>query len=272
MRKSYRIGPFTVAVLISLAFVPACIQTCESTASSSVMTSGTRAQMTARADGSGNTEVAVELMVGGPLSNVYLSLDGDDQLMAAIGDRRQALTRRTDVLGRVWYGGSLQGDQGSDDLVVSYKRSIDGGAPRSVVRMPAGFEVLSPQPGARISRGNDDLVIAWDKPSPNDVMEVSLEGSCIRPYSSRVEVDKGQLLVPRATLGPPTASAMQPMEPAGDSSGAKATPQPVQVGEPECRVTARFRRRADGKVDPGFGQGGSITAEQTRQVTFVSTP
>ncbi|MBW2276545.1 MAG: hypothetical protein JRF63_03570 [Deltaproteobacteria bacterium] len=272
MRKSRSFGAFTIAVLVALAFVPACIQTCESTASSSVMTSGTRAQMTAKADGSGFTEVGVELMVGGPLSNVYLSLDGDDQLVAAIGKQRQTLTRRTDVLGRVWYVGSIKGEQGDDDLVVSYQRTVDKGAPRSVVRMPAGFDVISPQPGMRVSRGNDDLVIAWDKPSSSDVMEVSLEGNCIRPFSSRLEVDKGQLLVPRATLGPPSSGAMQPMEPAGDSSGAKAEPQPVQVGEPECRVTARFRRRADGKVDPGYGQGGSITAEQVREVTFVSTP
>lgn len=271
MTKSKPIGPFTIAVLVSLAFVPACIQTCESTASSSVMTSGTRAQMTAKADGSGVTEVGVELMVGGPLSNVYLSLDGDDQLVAAIGEQQQTLTRRTDVLGRVWYVGSIKGDQGNDDVVVAYKRSIDPGAPRSVVRMPKGFEVLSPQSGMRVSRGNDDLVIAWDGASHTDVMEISLDGSCIPPYSKRLEVDKGQLLIPKGTLGPPSAAAMQPMEPA-DNSGAKAEPQPVQVAEPECRVTARFRRRADGKVDPNFGQGGSISAEQTREVTFVSTP
>jgi hypothetical protein len=271
MTRSKPIGPFTIAVLVALTFVPACIQTCESTASSSVMTSGTRAQMTAVADGSGVTEVGVELMVGGPLSNVYLSLDGDDRLVAKLGEQQQALTRRTDVLGRVWYVGSIEGDRGDDDVVVSYQRKVDSGAPSSVVRMPAGFDVLSPQPGMRVSRGNDDLVIAWDVPSPTDVMEVSLEGSCIPRHSKRIEVDKGQLLIPKGTLGPPSAAAMQPMEPA-DKGGAKAEPQPVQVAEPECRVTARLRRRADGKVDPGFGQGGSFTAEQTRQVTFVSTP
>jgi hypothetical protein len=271
MTKTKPIGAFTIAVLISLAFVPACIQTCESTASSSVMTSGTRAQMTARADGSGHTEVGVELMVGGPLSNVYLSLDGDDRLEATIGEQKLLLTRRTDVLGRVWYVGNVPGDRGNEDVVVAYRRTVDKGAPRSVVRMPAGFDVVSPQPGARVSRGSDDLVIAWEGASPQDVMEVSLDGSCIRPYNSRVEVDKGQLLIPRATLGPPSAT-MQPMEPAGDGSGPRAEPQPVHKGEPECRVTARFRRRADGKVDPAFGQGGSFTAEQTREVTFVSTP
>jgi len=270
MTRSKPVGAFTVAVLVSLAFVPACIQTCESTASSGVMTSGTRAQLTARADGTGFTEVSAELMVGGPLSNVYLSLDGDDRLVAAIGGQKQTLTRRTDVLGRVWYAGSLQGDQGNDEVVVAYERTVDPGAPRSVVRMPTGFDVLSPSPGARVSRGGDDLVIAWDKPSPSDVMEITLDGSCIEPFAKRVEVDKGQLLVPRATLGPPSGS-MQPMEPAGQGSG-QAEPLPVRVGEPECRVTVRLRRRAEGKVDPRFGQGGSFTAEQTREVSFVSVP
>jgi hypothetical protein len=257
-------------VLIALMFVPACIQTCDSTASSSVLTSGTRAQITAKADGSGFTEVGVELMVGGPLSNVYLSLDGGDRLDAAIGQQKQTLTRRSDVLGRVWYAGSLQGDQGGQDLTVSFVRTIDQGAPASVVRMPAGFKVVNPRPGTRVSRGNDDLIIAWEQPSPADAMEISLAGDCIRPYSAKVDVDKGTLIVPAGTFGPP-ADTMQPMEPVGQP-GQKAQPRPVTVGAPECRVTATLKRRAEGKIDPRFGQGGSIRAEQTREVTFVSTP
>ena len=68
-----------VALLAVALFVPACIQTCETASSESVLTNGVGASLRVESTGA-STDVAADLRVGGTFSNVYLDLAGTDKL------------------------------------------------------------------------------------------------------------------------------------------------------------------------------------------------
>jgi len=260
------------ALLAALALLtPACIQTCESTTSDAVLTAGLRGDIRAVSDGRGETAVTAELRVGGGLSNVYLELVGDDALTVTSGGRAERMIRRTEPFGLVRYVASLDGDASGADLSVAFTRKVDRGAPASTVTVPPAFAITSPAPDAVLSRAAEPLVISWGPASGADPMTITLSGSCIEGISRTAEVDEGRVTFPAGSLRAldQRMLEMRPMDQGGQ--GGQAGPQPVEAAG-KCRVTVKATRTRAGRIDPGFGQGGSIVAEQTRRVEFVSAP
>jgi hypothetical protein len=233
-----------------------------------VTTNGVRGHVRAVADGTGPTRVTAELGVGGPLSNLFLSLDGDDRLLAGAGGKQQPMVRRNDVFGRVWYEALLEPGPADGEIVVSLVRTLDQGAPDTRLSLPPAFRITAPARDASFSRANQDLALRWEPASGSEPMVVTLEGGCIETFARTVEVDRGELIVPRGTLAPP-AVPMQPVEAQGP---APAVALPAELPPPECRVRAVFTRQRVGRIDPRFGQGGHAVAEQTRATEFVSVP
>lgn len=261
----------TATLVLTGLLVPACIQTCESTTSDGVLTTGLRGNFRAVAGSDGDTAVSGDLRVGGQLSNVYLELVGEDALTVSRGKTTEKMVRRSEPFGMVRYHASLDGNSAGKDIEVSFTRAVDKGAPKSTVRMPPAFELVSPPSGASLSRASDPLEVRWKGTSPEDKMTVVVSGSCIEGFSRTVEVDGGYLVLPAGTLkAPGFVDEMAPMEPVNQGPGA-GTPVPVRAAE-KCKVTVRAARTRWGKIDPGFGQGGSIAAEQYREVSINSLP
>ncbi len=262
-------------VLLLLAIgllVPACIQTCESTPSDGVLTTGLRGDFRAISGPDGSTNVTGELRVGGQLSNVYLELVGDDVLQVTRGRKTQKMIRRSEPFGMVRYVANLNGNSAGKDVMVGFQRAVDKGAPASKVNMPPAFELVSPTNGQSLSRAKDEVVIRWKSTSSTDPMTVTLAGSCIESISRTVEVDGGSLVLPPGTLRSNMPSGMQQMQPVEQGSGAgQGAPVPVAAAQ-NCRISVKATRTRRGRVDPGYGQGGSIIAEQYREVGFNSVP
>lgn len=269
MRKK-RLTMRAALALIGL-LLPACIQTCESTTSDGVLTTGLRGDFRAVAGPEGDTRVTGEIRVGGGLSNVYLELVGDDTLSVSRKKAVEKMIRRSEPFGMVRYHATLAGNSQNEEISVAFRRAVDKGAPASTVTMPPAFELVSPAAGATLSRASDPLEVRWKGTSPNDKMTVVVSGTCVEGFSRTVEVDGGSLVLPPGAMRTPgSAGSMAPMEPAGQGQKAGA-PIPVAAGE-KCKITVRAARTRSGRIDPGFGQGGSITAEQYREVRINSVP
>ena len=222
---------------------------CLSVESSSIATQGMRADLAVEADGNGQSLASAELTVAGDLSNVYVDLEGGDQLVASEGQVSRVMTRQNDVIGRVWYEAVLPTDAEGTEFHIALERPPDAGvsAPDSVAVMPAGFDITAPAPGTSHSRGAA-LTVAW-QPGRADSMAIEVTGFCIAPAVFAVPPDATSY-----TIG---ASQLRALD-----------------GQPptSCDIDIVIVRSRAGSVDPAYGKGGSFEARQVRNVTVVSVP
>jgi len=108
----------------------------ESIDSTSVKTDGIWADFTARADGSGNTDVRAGLKTGGPNSNTFLTLEeGDELTFHADGDTYNPQTQEVFDQYEV-YVKNVSVDQGGTEFRVEFTREDGKDAPNSSVALP----------------------------------------------------------------------------------------------------------------------------------------
>jgi hypothetical protein len=218
---------------------------CTAVESDDILTSGMHADISARASGDGTTQVSATLYLGNPINLNFVDLVGDDQLRASYGDEVQVMTE-TIILNIVGHTATFQGDNEDDEFVVELVRSIDDGAPSSIATLPAPFEV---DPLAASVSRTEAVDLTWDNSSP-DLMQWSASGDCIDSAGANVGTDEGG-----ATIGPSTLQKRQG----------------TQVAD-TCVVTVTVSRTRLGSLDPNYGEGGTVTGEQVRTLTFMSTP
>jgi hypothetical protein len=114
--------------------------------------------------------------------------------------------------------------------------------------MPSSFGFASPRVGEAFDSAHPKVVVTWSPPG-SDPLEWSLRGACIDENSGVQAVDTGRV---EATLVA-----------ARDRDGGVTGP---------CDVTVHLSRTRTGKLDPAFGEGGSITAIQERDRLIRFTP
>ncbi len=217
---------------------------CSDVQSESLLTSGMSAHITASASGDGNTTVSAVLRAGGALSNVYVELTGDDALTAQRGEEEKPLVRQS--LGAFHeYTTDFTGDEPGVDHVVSLVRSVDDGAPSSVMALPDAFEISGP---AEFSRAAD-LTFTWTPAESADAMSVYVDGTCIFGYGETIIGDPGTWTIPAGTI--------DALEDDPDAS---------------CNVTVKVSRTRAGQLDPGFGEGGVAEGVQRREFGVTSAP
>jgi len=232
--------------LAPLAFVPLALTVgcAESVESEDVMTSGVYAMIDVTSDGDGSgADVEVRLKVGGPESNTFLDLVGDDTLTASAGEETLTLQRQnapieTDL---IWYTAHFAADGEDTEFTISFNRSIDDGAPSSKVTLPADLAITAPAENASLSM-SEDITVTWEPSDKPDAIELSVNGDCIRAINA-TPPDSGSYTI-----------AADDIEPIDDED-----PQ-------TCDITITVRRQRSGTLDTGYGEGGVIHGAESRSV------
>jgi len=236
--------------LVVLGSTLACTETVDST---DVRTGGVYADYAAVANGAG-THVTARLKVGGDESNTYMDLEGEDRLVATIGNDD---VRMTDDNNNEMYEASFAEDSGGTVVEIAFQRGPDDvDAPNSSATLPEGFTLSGVTENDTIQR-TDDIVITWDPSGLGDAMAWDIDGDC-------VSLDAGVDRTPPDT-GTLTIAAGQ-IEPKFESDA-----------EETCDVTFTLDRSRAGSVDRHFNTDdsdgpGEFTATQRRGIVFRSAP
>lgn len=234
-----------IAVVAGVAALAAC----SSVKSSSVRTSGIKASITVSAGGDGTSVASSELFVGDSITD-RVDLSAGDSLVASSGSQSHTMSR-SNVLGIISYSTSFQGlDKGGEVYTIALQRTGDASAPGSTCTMPQAFAISAPAASASSSR-TADLTVTYSPSGGSDPMTWRATGDCIKAIGTQsLAGDPGTFTIAKGTLQP------------SDAQHAAST----------CNVTVTVYRTRTGQLDPAYGYGGSIFAQQTRDVTFSSTP
>ncbi|HEY1548819.1 MAG TPA: hypothetical protein VGG28_13410 [Kofleriaceae bacterium] len=216
---------------------------CGDESSSSLLTSGMSAEITAQSDGT-STNVTAEVFAGDPLQLIYVDLGSGDQLVAHY-DGNSNVMEQQQLLTIIAYVATFDDTHDGDTFTVALDRTLDGGAPNSTMTLPSSFD-LDPVP-ATASRAAA-MSLTWS-PTSDDAMSWQIEGSCIETTTGTITTDTGSVTIPASMVVL--------------ASGSTQT---------SCDATLTVSRTEPGTLDHGFGHGGDATGEQTRTATFTTAP
>lgn len=218
---------------------------CADVASTDVLTSGVYADLAVTATGDGTSKASAILRVGGPFSLTFLDLEGDDQLVAMVGEEVEVLQEAS--LGTIHsYSATLGMDTPGEEIVIAFERTLDAGAPNSVMALPPAFDLGETVESFERTQG---FTVTWEPVESEYDMSVDVDGSCVEGYSESLGSDLGTF-----TLSP---DALQANEDEEDES---------------CTVTVAIRRSLAGTLDTGYGEGGTATGYQVREAQLLSQP
>jgi hypothetical protein len=241
-----------VAFIGLVALIPGCCGMCgmcsDSTRSSNVRTSGVNAQMRVHSGEGGPTDVSVGVRVGGNFSNTFLTIADGDELTADNGTDKVSLVGVTGLIAPPSNQGNLPTDSSGRTITIKFVRPHDTSAVASTVVMPRGFTFISPRAGEAFDSAHPRVVATWT-PAGSGPVEWSVRGGCVNENSGTEAIDTGRLEITLAA--------------ARDADGGVSGP---------CDVTLHLARSQAGKLDPAFGEGGSIFAIQDRDRTIHFTP
>ena len=228
--------------LVLLALLAACTKV----DSDNILTSGIYADLGARANGDGRTSVYATLFLENPINLNFIELQGDDELIASNGPDDKVMAE-TELLNIVSYQATFQTEEGGDEFVIDFVRTVDDGAPSSIVTLPEKFTVDPPaSSSARVAA----MTVTWAPAGSGDLMSWRASGECIDPASDSISGDSGTL-----AIAPNTFRKKQGM----------------QVAD-TCDVFLTLTRTRLGVLDRNYGEGGKVVGDQNRTVVFSSTP
>lgn len=214
----------------------------EVTSSSNIRTQGIVALIDVYADTDTRARVNVKLVVGGPNSNTYVDLEGEDELTATADGKKKTLAVQSDGTYRADFDGV---GEDSEFSVALTRSENDESASDSSGTLPAPFSL--DEPVGELSRQADELEISWD-PGSDDDMNLQFHGDCIYPYSKNV-ADTGSYTVEKDRL---------------DSTG---------IDKPEaCQLTLDAVRTRNGRADSKLDPDSYFRLHQRRGTKFVSNP
>ena len=228
------------------AYLLIVLAACTTTESDDVLTSGIHAQIAATSLGDGKTTVMATLFVGDPIGLNFVELAGDDRLVAKHGTTTKPMVQ-SEFLNTVSHRAEFAVDAEGEQFEVAFERSIDRGAPRSTMVLPAKFDVGAAP--ASVSRASA-LTVTWSPSGSADAMSWEVTGDCVQREASPIDADPGTVTIAAGVI-----------EKRAD-----------QNAPDTCTVTVAIRRTRAGSLDPNYGKGGTAAGVQERRVTFTSTP
>mgnify|MGYP001583018331 CR=1 FL=1 len=219
---------------------------CAKTESEYLLTSGIYADLSARSTGTGTTTVYATLYVGNPSNLNFVELTGNDQLLASYGSQHKAMNQ-TELLNIVSHAAEFSTDAEGATFEIALQRSVDAGAPKSTVTLPAAF-TLNPAP-ATVSRAAP-LALSWSSLASTDAMAWKASGACIGDTQGTITGDPGSWMIQAGTF----------------------TKRDGQNIADSCMVTITVTRSRAGMLDSHYGKGGAAVGIQARTVSVTSTP
>jgi hypothetical protein len=225
----------------TLAVVLGAMACSEQVDSTDVRTSGIYADIEVLAPGSGKSDVEVDLRVGGASSNTHLEMKGADKLTATVG----AVTKVLGKSGNV-YVTTFDGDAAETQFIFAFTRGPDDtSAPSSSVTLPEPFIISGI--AQTVSR-QFGFTATWQAGTKGEPMGWVLRGDCLVTQVGSM-ADAGQTVISPSQLIP-------------------------VVGQDQATCNASFCLERDrrGTLDPAFGEGGVISAGQSRCAAFLSAP
>ena len=232
-----RIIGFWATLAVALGTM-ACSQQVDST---DVRTSGVYADMSVHASGNGKSEVQVDLRVGGSSSNTHLEIKGADKLTATVGAVTKVLSKSGNI-----YVTTFDGDAADTPFILAFTRGPDDtSAPNSTVTLPEPFIIAGI---AQTVLRQVGFTATWQAGTKGEPMVWVLRGDCLVAQAGSIS-DAGQMVVAASKLI-------------------------AQVGQEQATCNASFclERDRSGILDPAYGEGGVISAAQSRCAAFLSAP
>ncbi len=217
----------------------ASLTACEQVSSLDVPTASMHADIEVSTRGRGETRVTAELRTG---ALTWVDLHPDDRLIAFAAGEARALAPIATAFDDQRYTAVLPVDFDDAPVSVELRRRDWPGAPDSVAWLPPRFRLYADR--HEPSLAYDGLYFEWDFPA-DEPMHVSIEGPCVRDWSTTMTLDPGALFVPPGVL--------------------------VSRWAEGCDLDVRFERVRRGDLDPAFGEG-SIVARQVREVVVPVLP
>lgn len=219
---------------------------CAKTESSDLLTSGIYADLSARSTGAGTTTVYATLYVDNPSNLNFVELTGNDQLVASYGSQHKTMSQ-VELLNIVSHSAEFSTDAEGTAFEIALERSVDAGAPKSTVTLPAAF-TLTPAP-ATLSRAAA-LPLSWSPAASTDAMAWKASGACIGDTQGTITGDSGSWMIQAGTF----------------------TKRQGQNIADSCMVTITVTRSRTGVVDSHYGKGGTAVGAQDRTISMMSTP
>ena len=243
---------------LSFASIICVVCGCTSTTSENVTTQGISADIDVQADGSGRTFVTVKLEVGnGGVGGTSLQLSSGDSLTARANGIQQTLTEDSSIFGEFSYVTNFNFDDANTVFTVSLVRNNGVSAPNSTVALPDGFVISSPTPN-NVFGTNDVVPVIWSPSGTSIVPDAFVTLTCtltsgltsVGARSVNVGSDSGTVNVSVSSVMPPGAI---------DTSRL-------------CEGVIELSRFRVGSLDPNYGAGGRIDAEQVQTGQFFVNP
>lgn len=197
--------------------------------------------------GDGQATLAEIALLGGAMGTDHLDLGSGDSLTASKGTP-QPMTKQG--MGATLRFDASFGGMDADGTVytIAFTRTADVGAPGTTATMPMPLSIQMPAAGASFSRVTDDIPVTYSPSGGADPISWSIEGPCVRATGMQpVTGDSGNFTIGRGGLH--------------EAGGGGA-----------CDATLAVYRTRPGKLDPAFGRGGSVTAQQLAKVTISTKP
>lgn len=247
-------GALLVAFTISACTVES------ETDSENIKTSGIHAEISTVSSGDGNTGVSTRLTVGsGGVFSTNLNLTGGDTLSATDGVSTTVLQKDKDwYTGQIFYRAILAGDTADTQITVALTRPNDTDAPNSVVAIPYSPDIIVPSDGDTLTQG-ENITVTWD--NTNSTLPINLDFDFYCTLSggkfSSFDVTKANIANTPGSISYSIASLLGNLT--------------LKSGE-SCTAKITISRQKSGTLDPNYGEGGSISAIQHRNVSVTIGP
>lgn len=218
-----------------------------------IRTHGMYAAMSVIAPGDGETDVTVDLRVGGDDGTIVTLVDTD--VLTATVDGKTRTLKASDNK----YKTTFDSDEGGVKYTISLIRGDDDdGAPKSVVTMPEKIK-LEGDEYQSVSRADGELVIHYETTeSGKDSMSWNiLDSDCLFATDGKLD-DSGELVLSGSDFN------VKPL--------AEAAEEDPEDGSESCGSVVCLSREMKGTLDSAFGQGGYIKGIQRVCVEFTSVP
>ena len=235
----------------TLAFI-LLLQGCSVTDSENVKIAGISADIQVTSNSSntdGHARVTVNLQSGSGFNGTDLKLTGGDRLYVTVDGQRFTLSQSSDPIS-TYYEALVPSTSTHTEYLISFEREEDTSAPTSTVMLPEPFDI---QALAQDEYGFDENINLQWSPAGSDKVILQYNFDCRTQSGAR--------------------NAIVGLRPGIQDDGDHTVDLSDLISKGEDPLTScdgeiRIRRAQTGRLDPNFGEGGSIEGVQQRKVTF----